>query len=404
MNRFTILGLCLISLISCQGIDPGKIQFDEIVPIALTRSQSEVLENGNEFAFDFFRGMVKACPDENVFVSPYGLQAGLSMLANGAEDETYQEIVRALGWDDYSIADVNQLYQTLLSGFKTVDKSVSFSVANSAWIKDGIPVKPDFVQSLSKNYLAYTDHLNLSRINKWCSDATEGKITTILDRIDPDTFLIMVNALYFKGIWSMAFNPALTGDRDFFSANGPEKIRFMQREEGMSYSLLTKDLQFCELLFGNGGYVIDFLMPTDGRGIDAFVNELTPDSWNQMLESRQADPINIVIPKFDQSFTGSSEIVIPLLQEMGIKRAFDRSQAQLGGICSAGEVWVQEVLQKTMFSMNETGAEAASATAVEVGLVMAPPAPRQMLFNQPFLYVIRETTTGAILFMGVFRG
>ena len=179
----------MISFSSCEKEpknDDKTMRTWNCVPIEMTKTQIELVTGGNTFAFDFFRDMVSRAKGSGVLVSPFSLQAALSMLANGAEEETYDEIVDALGWEGYTTEEINSLYRKLTGGLQNVDEEVSLEIANSVWTQNGFPVKESFSAALKENYNAeafnvdFSASSTLGQINGWCSDKTHGMIPKML--------------------------------------------------------------------------------------------------------------------------------------------------------------------------------------------------------------------------------
>ena len=201
--------------VACEGLEQQEGN-DEYEPIVLTKSQQEVAYQGDVFALDFIKTVAKSFPETNFFVSPMSVSMLTSMLANGAEGETYSEIVKAIGMDKFTVDQVNDCYTTLVSALLKADKSVSLSLANSIWAAQGLNVLSSFKKQMTSVYQADTYVVDfakpgtLTTINEWCSKKTQGLVPKMFEDIDPQVMMILINALYFKGNWSVQFDPELT--------------------------------------------------------------------------------------------------------------------------------------------------------------------------------------------------
>ena len=410
--------LAVFSFCSCEKShenDPNTDKVYKTVPVYLTKTQNELVTSGNVFAFDFFRAMVARSEGEGVLVSPFSLQAALSMLANGAEAETYKEIVKALGWEGYSIEDVNSLYSRLTGGLREADDQVTLEIANSAWTQKDFPILDSYISGLKENYDAeaksvdFTSPSTLSQINKWCSDKTHGLIPQMLDNLNPYTRLMLINALYFKGTWQKEFDKKKSGNAKFTSSKGTTKMRFMNDTRDC-LGLYTESFKLCEIPYGGGLFTFDVILPDERTDIDKFVEGMDDDFWASCRTKMRAYEVDFSLPAFTQDYS-SEENIIPFLKERGMRRAFDDGEEAQFGKISPKHLFVGEILQKTLIKTDEKGSEAAAVTeiGVRVGSALGPDVVIEvpkMTFkaDRPFFYILREQSSGTILFIGIFRG
>jgi serine protease inhibitor len=181
----------------------------EVHPVSIPAGISE---GTTAFAFDFLHTLQETQPaGDNLFVSPLSLHIALGMLMNGAENETAQQILKALKMEGVSISDLNSAYKTLINDLPVADSKVSLGLANSVWYKSGFQVEPDFQNVLKNNFNADITGLSFddaakSKINQWANDKTKGKITKVIDQISPEHVMFLLNALYFKGDWKTQFD------------------------------------------------------------------------------------------------------------------------------------------------------------------------------------------------------
>jgi serpin B len=412
MKKTLILALIagLSAVVSC-----GKEEPDDIIPerkdIVLTKSEAEVLEAGMDFSFDLFREVSSRNEYKNIFISPLSAHIATNMLANGAGGETYSQIVRTLGYDGFSIDDVNAAYKTLVTGLQSVDTSTKLEIANALWVEKNFPVSKAFADGLSKNYDAYVKNLDFSSrdavntINKWCSEKTHEMIQDFLKELSPDNVLILMNALYFNGKWKEKFESSQTAEDKFLTIDSKSvKKEFMHIEKDFNYAE-TEDgkIRMCELPYGNGAFVMDVILPDPDVDFKEFIDKMTDEEWKTMFAYRDTQKIQLSLPKFRME---AEYDLRDALMAMGMPLAYQKGKADLKKMCSNDSwiLWVDRTIQKTVIEVDENGSEAAAVTAHLIKGLASPGPGKIIDFNcdHPFMFMIRETTSGAILFMGTF--
>ena len=400
----------VVAVCSCGKNYPdrdGKIVFDERVPIVLSRSQQEIVNQGNGFAFDFFRELCKLEKDKEVFISPFSLQAAFCMLCNGAKGETYTQIVNAMGLNGMSKEEVNNTYKLLTKALLNADSSTKLSISNALWANLGFPILPSFSTTLSENYGARVENLDfasqkaLETINSWTNESTGGMIPTLFDRLDPSWAYILSNAIYFKGVWSEKFKTENTYKEDFHCLSKDVRSTDFMHGEIPCYYNYSEDLHaaLCELPFGNKSFLLDILLPDEGIDFDTFVAKFGAKQWEEMTGGLCGGTQYVVIPKMDVSYTGTDSFKASL-QALGMQDVFG-GNADLTGV-SEVSTYISDVIQKAKFKMDENGAEAAAVTGLIAKETSIGPS-REFMADHPFIYAIREYYTGAILFMGACK-
>lgn len=395
-------GIAFMLLLSCQSDDPTPTPNDR-KDILLTRSELEMTALGNVFAFDFFKTVIANEEKENVFVSPLSASLALSMTANGGDGSTLEEMKTTLGFKDYSLEEMNGYYKKLLNGLLTVDNTTTLGIANSIWIKEGFAVKQPFVDVNKDMYDAEVRSLDfnspqaVNTINGWCSDKTNKHITNILQFIDSDARMFLINALYFKGVWANKFDKSSTVSEDFTSISGQKsKVDMMHQECSIPYTSEV-GLQVAELPYGNEAFSMVVLLPDDGQDMNNLMSQLTPDNWEKWISRLSSCTVDIKLPKFR---LGYSRELIEDLKMMGMKVPFEEGSANFSKMSDA-ELYIGLVKQDTFVEVNEEGTEAAAVTVVGgFETSVGPTQPIYFHVNRPFIYVIKEKSTGAILFMG----
>ena len=415
MKRILTAILCAAAVCACSKGDSSPVaeeqipEFQERHDIILTKSQQALVDSGNSFAFEFLKALHPLEDGQEVFISPFSLQTAFSMLSNGAAGETLSQMAAAIGYGGYSADEINSTYKILLSELYGADNSAKFSVANALWLGAGLPAKKDFVSILQDSYGASVENLDFGSpaaaetINSWAEEKTFGMIPEIVDHTEPDWAYVITNAIYFKGVWSRKFDSALTRKDAFLREDGSEvQLDFMRGDVPCRYAYVEKlSASLCELPFGNGAFALDVLLPEDGMDFGGFVQKLDDGIWNAAAESLAQEEVYVILPRLDLTYSGADNVV-DALKALGMTDAFDASKADFSHLSDV-RTYISDVLHKACFKMDERGAEASAVTAIVAKLNSAGPAP-EFFTDHPFVFAIRETSTGAILFLGTYRG
>ena len=402
--------VALSLLAACQNDDlPGG--GNEYEPIAMTKTETELASQGADFAFRFFRAVDKSLlenaglpqeeRDEPLFVSPLSASFALSMLANGAEGETLQELTDALGFSGYSMEEVNAYYKKLVEELPKQDKESRLALANSLWLDTQFDALAAYKSVLTDNYDAEVRQVDMATavddINAWCSQKTNGLIPKILKENEDGLSMLLLNALYFKGEWDDPFDVEDTREDVFANADGTEsRTVFMNKEDWLRYA--QNDLfGMVSLPYGNGAFSLQVLLPNEGVALSDCVEALNGDVWTDLLNEMSFMEVDLRIPKLKTDrLLGDLR---PALEAMGVKKAFAEG-ADFSKL-SGQSLFISLVRQAVSFNMDEKGTEAAAVTGV--GGEMAAPPPSQVIdfhVQRPFLLMLTEKSTGCVLFIG----
>jgi serpin B len=325
-------------------------------------------------------------------------------LLNGCDGETRNQIREMLGYEDLSINDINQAYNSLVSQLLATDEEVTLALANAIWYRDNFDVKEGFLQTMDSAFdatiggLYFASPAALETINQWADDNTNGKIPQVLSQISPDAVMFLMNALYFKGMWTDQFDSAETYDEAFhFSDGTSENVPFMHGEIS-SKMMETINYKALELNYGRRNFSMIVIVPDDE--LDGFIQFFDQDIWNEItgtLGNQPEQDIAVSMPKF--SFEYEKQLK-DQLQLLGMVDAFDSILADLSGISDA-VLFVSFVKQNTFIEVNEEGTEAAAVTTVGVNeLTALPDEPLEFIIDKPFVFAIREQTTNTLMFIG----
>ncbi|MBP5487547.1 MAG: serpin family protein [Bacteroidales bacterium] len=380
--------------------------------IVLTRAQSEFVSKNLDFSFELFKHVSQNKRDRTVVISPLSVTMALGMIDNGSFNETKTEIEKVLGYSSSTIGELNEFCKTMLAESSAIDPSTVVSFANSAIFNDDIcSIKADFIKNLESSYDAFVSHNSFSKedvrflINSWCNNKTQGMIPELLNK-RAEGYAYFINALYFKGIWANRFNKKNTTTKKFYTLAGETQPVKMMRQNGSFMAGTVPGL--CKILrmdYGNGAYQMFILLPEQGHDLADVTDYLSPYTWNDIVENLRMYKVDLEVPSFESEYTADLKSA---LIGMGIHSAF-KSSADFSRMTDDKGVFIEEVYQKTKFMMDEKGTEAASASVVKLNLITGPAASNEMPEMQfhadhPFLFSIREVSTGAIFFIGQYTG
>lgn len=323
------------------------------------------------------------------------------MLSNGANGETREEILYALGLSQYSQEEVNAYFKKLIEGLHTVNSAITVKTANSVWGNAGVPLKEDFQKMNIENYSAMVSQLDFSdpsavdQINAWCNQTTEGLIPSILDEVNPAATVYLLNSLYFKARWESEFAPEKTQEGDFSTSSGKMvKADFMQTQRMAAY-VKNEWFTSTSLSYQNGSYVMRLILPQPEISIDQVLQALSESDENLWKNTILAD-INLKMPRFTLE---NKMDLTPTLQALGMKKAFSGG-ADFSSMSDVA-TYISLVQQATRLKVDEEGSEGAAVTVIEGDLMSPLPEEKVDFFlDRPFLFQILEPATGTVLFMG----
>ncbi len=340
----------------------------------------------------------------NVLLSPLSASVALGMTLNGADGDTYAAMRRTLGFGDLAQAEVNAAYRGLIAQLHARDARVEFALANSVWYRRGFPVFPSFIDTVRTAFgaeirdLDFSDPASPGIISAWAEQQTNGRIKDLVKEIDPAEVMFLVNAVYFKAPWSTTFDKALTRPAPFTRLDGTTVTVATMSREGSYRMLVTPELRAVELPYGDSAFSMVVVAPAAGHLLDPVVARFEPQRWDALLDSMRLGHGQLTLPKFTFDY---GKRLNDALSRMGMAVAFDQLRANFGKIADlttlGGNLFISRVDQKAFINVDESGTEAAAATNVGIGLTSLPP---QLRFDRPFIFVIRERSTGTILFAG----
>jgi serpin B len=363
---------------------------------ALSSEEMQVSAATNDFAFALF-AKLDGASSENSFISPLSVSMALGMVLNGASEETKESILNTIDYSGYSTSDINQGYHDLTKLLLSMDRKVTLGIANSVWYSQEYKVNQDFAAIIKEQYdgkiqgLDFSSNQAKETINNWVENKTNKKIRNIIENISQKEVMFLVNAIYFKGDWTYKFDKSKTHDAPFKTIDGTTVTTDMMFSKGATVELFSNsDVQVLNIPYGNKQFNFTIVAPYSG--FDEVIRDLTASQLDEWLGQADSVKVELEIPRFKMTW---KQDLKETLRKMGMKMN-DFS----GLLATTEELEITRVIHQTFLDVNEEGSEAAAATAIGIGLTMAPPSPTRITIDRPFLFMIREKYSGAILFIG----
>jgi len=420
MNKGLIVALVLVLLLpviaSTQLAQPVagevlKSDKERITSPDVSASEQALLVGGNSaFAFELYQALKEE--GGNLFYSPYSISLALAMTYAGARGDTAQQMADALRFmleQDRLHSAFNWLDAELAKrgeGAQGKDgEGFRLNIVNAIWGQKEYEFLPTFLDVLAENYgaglriLDFITETEKSRltINDWVSDQTEGRIEDLIPQgaIDALTRLVLTNAIYFNAAWENPFNKDITADGPFYLLDGGQvTVPMMKQTEAFGYTE-GEGYQAVELLYNGDELSMVILLPEAGE-FEAFEEGLQAQQVCDIINSLQLTAVALTMPQFefDSEFS-----LRDTLAEMGMPIAFS-SDADFSGMTGNRELFISDVVHKAFVAVDEAGTEAAAATAVIMKLTAVPEPPVEVNIDRPFIFLIRDIETGAVLFIG----
>lgn len=390
--------------VSGGGMSFYNVEFRDPLYIDLTQDERKLVENNNTFAFNLFR---KTRTEASQVISPLSITYALSMQNNGAAGSTQQEICDVLGFSDVDAQNAFCLrICNDLSKAGYVDNT-KVGISNTIFVNQamGWQLQSEFKQKVAYYYYAnpeerdFSDGKTRDVINQWASSHTNGMINQVLseEEFNPHAVSYLLNATYFKGVWSNPFKVENTKEEPF---NNGDPVPMMHKEwEYMKY--YENDLyQAVWLPYGNKTYQIQVLLPREGKTLDDVVAHLNGENWQVQGWSTQVD---LKLPRIE---TNSDIDLKRAMTELGMPTAFNPVDADFSKLCVDNQgqnIYIELMKQVAKIKLDEEGTEAAAVTVIG-GDTSSIPERAAFHANRPFLYIISEQSAGIILFIGQFTG
>ena len=421
MKTFALMGMTAMVLSACRTARVEKAaengnanwsvneEVDESFLI-LSDAQHEMVNNNNSFAFSLYN---KTMGMNSRVVSPLSVTYLMSMLANGADGETQQQILATLGWagegiQQPSLQDINDYSRMLIEKTARLDKAVTVEIANYVAVNKEFKLNSKFQKSVERDYKAGVESLNftspstLKRINDWCNDRTHGMIPSIINELDPDAVSYLMNAIYFNGTWKDKFSKEETKQEMFRGYTRDIQYVDMMHRHGEYFYADGDGYSAVSIPYGNGAFRMTVILPTEGSFLRDVMASMDGGKFQELQRSMEKCNVDLKIPRF------TTEVDLPLndiISALGAPLIFS-SQADFSQF-ARGDFYVSKMFQKAKIEVSEEGTKAAAVTAAIMMMsAVRPEKKRNVVFHadSPFAYIISENSTGSIYFMGQYTG
>jgi serpin B len=378
----------------------------------------ELVSGNNAFAFDLYQEL-RGAHETNLLASPYSVSLALAMTWAGARGSTAEQMAEAMRFT-LDQADLPAAFGALsedLSVRGTAEEDEddqvtarALKIANALWGETSYPFSPDYIGLVAEEFGAALNLVDFRNepeetrvaINDWVAENTNDRIENIIPEgvITSDTRLVLANAIWFYGAWRYQFEPDRTRDGEFTLLDGSTvSVPFMRQQEDFLYTE-GDGFQAIELPYEGSGFAFTVLLPDDGE-FEAFEESLDAETFTGIVDALERTDIVLSLPSFEFEFGAS---LSDALKSLGMTEAFAAGVADFSGMVDGTppeELFISEVIHKAFIKLDETGTEAAAATVVIMeGAAAAPSEPIEVTVDRPFLFAIRDTETGALLFLG----
>ncbi len=369
---------------------------------------SKQIENNNQFGFDLYNYLNTT--EENLFISPFSVSTALAMTYEGAAGKSKDQMMEYLRFSADKKENLKNFSEIISRVQNTNDeKKYLLTIANSLWAQNDFKFIQAYFDAIKEYYNApiekvdYKDPDNREKarlaINDWTAKKTNDKIKDLLDKdaLDFETKLVLVNAVYFISEWKKTFNPKATQKDTFFAVGNPCEKEFMHQKSRMRYS--EKDrIKILEIPYNDDKASMILFLPENNETFIKLQKEITGEFVKTRTETLEFANVNLALPKFKIEFKAD---LAETLYNAGMKLPFT-NDADFSDMVSGDKLRIDKIIHQTFINVDESGTEAAAATAVVMSRVTSvnPDELVEFKANRPFIFLIRENTTGSILFIG----
>ena len=411
-NRLNIIGvIMLIStalVVGCVEDADKKDNAGSPTDSVILGGLNEFINSSNEFSFEMYQELMDG--DENVFFSPYSITTALGMAYEGARGKTATEMENVLDIpkDNKTRLEMMKELQSMLN---EKGDSYDLSTANAYWLREDGSLREDYKDAIENFYLAYGKKLDFAGdpagsvdiINNWVEEQTNDKIKDLLSEtdIDPMTYLILTNAIYFKSDWKYQFDESASEEMDYHKSDGSnvktDMMHMCDDSIDLNYAS-NSDVQLLQLPYENNEITMYVMLPKE-NDIGSVESNLDISFLNTLKNELVPQHVDLHLPKFKFELKYRLK---KMLVDMGMPTAFSAGADFTGISDDAAGLYIDEVIHQSFVEVNEEGTEAAAATAVVMKEYSAQPSsgPIEFRADHPFIFFIEHEESGQILFMG----
>jgi serpin B len=371
-------------------------------PNVTNQDLNKLIAANNDFGFRLLSWLARQEAGKNIFISSFSVAMALTMVYNGAEGKTKEALAELLGLSELGLQQINEANASLISPTGVIDPKVQLMIANSIWLRNGITPSSNFIQQIKDYYSGEVTSLDFEHskaadiINQWVADKTRDMISGIVSPSDVrSAILILINAIYFKGMWAREFDKARTVERDFHKLDGSRQPCQMMSQSGNYDYYEADDFQAISLPYGTGRISMYIFLPASTYSIHDFQKSINAKTWGKWLDGFDEAEGEVMIPRLKIEY---GKDLLTGLKALGGNEIADEDFAGMG----AGPLQISSVMHKAIVEVNEEGTQAAAVTAVMMGRGLSIPSKRfTLIADRPFFMAIRDNGTGAVLFTGI---
>lgn len=404
----SLAGLLAITF-ACEG--NIRVDNNPYEPIVLTAEQEAMAHSGNLFSLSLLE-QLDAIETGNYVISPLSLQYILGMILNGANPEVSDEICNVLGFETTELVSVNGYYGRLIREIPGMDKLTEVTGARTILSSNQYSLQSSFINQVDRFYQAQIETVDFAdcssvrkKVNAWCQRNSNGMIDEMISKEEEKNLssvaALLLDAISFKGVWTLPFNKPATASDYFTRSDGSKiKVKFMKKEA--VYPILSSsNYRAIEIPFGNEAFSMRIILPNKDVDVSQLIASLkkTPVETMHFFTSNR---VELWLPKFE---TRSETDCKRVLESLGLNKAF--ATGAFPRMFDDVSPTLSFIRQKAAISMDETGTTAAAITqAAMVAGAPDGPVDTKIVFHadRPFLYLITEKSTGVILFAGSYKG
>ncbi|MBK6921200.1 MAG: serpin family protein [Deltaproteobacteria bacterium] len=361
----------------------------------------------NAFGFELWGALHQS---GNLAIAPASVSIALGMTWLGARGDTAAQMAKVLHLADAGTAAA-AMGEQLAQWNAPVDGAYELAVVERLFGEQTATFEPEFLAALQERFAAPLESVDFrrdfegarERINGWVEQQTKDRIVDLLPAgsIDGDTRLVLTNAVYFKGDWLRAFDPNATHEGAFYvGGRTPERRTMMRQVSQLAYAS-TDAVQMVELPYRGEHLAMTLIIPRERDGLETLERGLDADGFAAMVGALQPAMVELTLPRFELEMPASLSLE-PALVELGMPLAFGTGADFTGMSRTIRPLFIDDVFHRTFVAVDEEGTEAAAATAVVMATESASVEPDgiDVVADRPFLFVLRDTRSGAILFLG----
>ncbi len=412
---FSLLAIS-IALVSCSDSDdapenpdvPGdtpSVEVQKIKEISLSNTETQMLKGESGFSFNLFSNVLEIeDTQDNIAISPFGMYMDLALVANGAEGQSLEQILNALGHNN--LDELNDLNKRLMKELPSIDKQTTLSVSNGIFVDENYKltgtysaIVKEYYDATSRSIVARTEKAK-EEINNWCSSATNGKIKDFIVDADEVRELNILNAAFFNGKWSKRFKPERNSAALFHNANGTQTEIIIMNNSDSYKAIGVEGYTAIKMPYGRGNYEMIAILPDEGYDVKTVASMLSKENIADL--NFDLYYVTLRFPKFSVSDKLDTTTWEDALKNMGITDIFSE-KSNLPKILESQNIFLNKLKQKVCIDVDESGTTAAQVTGSGGATAVLPDEQIELNFNKPFIYMIWESQTKTILFMGAIN-